>query len=191
MWVTFNITQRLGFYAGEPHATNVWYSQHTYAHSRIFDMSNGYSGSIFRNCCNETSLSDSLTFLRYVSPLRICTCNLWFTLFSTQCKRWGSLCGIMVRGLQVQRSGFDSRRYHILWEVVGLERCPFRLVSTIEELLGRNISCFGPENGEFGRRDTSRCPHDILIPFNRSSSIRGTRKRLTSYGKLKKKIISW
>jgi hypothetical protein len=32
-------------------------------------------------------------------------------------------------------SGFDSRSYHIFWEVVGLERGPLGLVSTTEELL--------------------------------------------------------
>jgi hypothetical protein len=36
--------------------------------------------------------------------------------------------------LQIQRSGFDSRRYHIFLEVVGLERDPLRLVSIAEEL---------------------------------------------------------
>jgi hypothetical protein len=39
--------------------------------------------------------------------------------------------------LQIQRTGFDSRRHHIFWEVVGLERGPLSLVSTTEELLGR------------------------------------------------------
>jgi hypothetical protein len=34
--------------------------------------------------------------------------------------------------LQIQRSGVDSRRYQIFWEVVGLERGPLSLVSTIE-----------------------------------------------------------
>jgi hypothetical protein len=42
--------------------------------------------------------------------------------------------------LQIQRSGFDSRRYHIFYEVVGLERDPLSLVSTIEEPLRRNSS---------------------------------------------------
>jgi hypothetical protein len=42
--------------------------------------------------------------------------------------------------LQFQKSGFDSRRYQIFWEVVGLERGPLSLVSTIKELLGRNIA---------------------------------------------------
>jgi hypothetical protein len=36
--------------------------------------------------------------------------------------------------LQIQRSGFDSLRYQIFWEVVGLERGTLSLVSTTEEL---------------------------------------------------------
>jgi hypothetical protein len=36
--------------------------------------------------------------------------------------------------LQIQRSGFDSWRYHIFWEVVGLERGVISLVSTAEVL---------------------------------------------------------
>jgi hypothetical protein len=37
--------------------------------------------------------------------------------------------------LQIQRSGFDSLRYYIFLEVVGLKWGAFSLVSTIEELL--------------------------------------------------------
>jgi hypothetical protein len=50
--------------------------------------------------------------------------------------------------LQIQRSGFDSRRYQIFREVVGLERSPLSLVNTIEELLGRKSSgtCLETEN---------------------------------------------
>jgi hypothetical protein len=48
--------------------------------------------------------------------------------------------------LQVQRSGFDSLRYQI----------PLCLVSTIEELLGRNSSGCGLENREYGRGDPPR-----------------------------------
>jgi hypothetical protein len=32
------------------------------------------------------------------------------------------------------RAGFNSRRYQILWEVMGLERGPLSLVSTTEDL---------------------------------------------------------
>jgi hypothetical protein len=66
--------------------------------------------------------------------------------------------------LQIQRYGFDSRRYQILWEVVGLGRGPLSLVSTIEELLERKSSVFGLENREYGRRDPSRWPRGILHP---------------------------
>jgi hypothetical protein len=55
--------------------------------------------------------------------------------------------------LQIEKSRFDSWRYQIFWEVVGLERGPLSLVSTIEELLGRKISVFDLEKREYGHRD--------------------------------------
>jgi hypothetical protein len=61
--------------------------------------------------------------------------------------------------LHIQRPGFDSRRYQIFWEVVGLE---LSLVSTIEELLGRKSSGSGLEIREYGSRDPSRWPHGTL-----------------------------
>jgi hypothetical protein len=57
--------------------------------------------------------------------------------------------------LQIQRSWFDSRSYQIFCEVVGLERDPLSLMSTIEELLGRKGSDSGLENRDYGRRDPS------------------------------------
>jgi hypothetical protein len=68
--------------------------------------------------------------------------------------------------LQIQRSGFDSQRYQISWELVGLERGPLGLMSTIEELLGQNSSGSGLEIREYGRRDPSRWPRDTLYPQN-------------------------
>jgi hypothetical protein len=41
--------------------------------------------------------------------------------------------------LQIRRPGFDSRHYHKK-KVVGLERGPLSLVSTIEELLDRKVA---------------------------------------------------
>jgi hypothetical protein len=64
--------------------------------------------------------------------------------------------------LLIQRSGFDSIRYRIFWEVVGLERGPLSLVSTSEELLGRNSSGSGPEIREYGHGDPLSWPRDIL-----------------------------
>jgi hypothetical protein len=47
---------------------------------------------------------------------------------------------------------------------VGLERGPLSLVSTTEELLGRNSSCSGIEIRDYGRRDLSRWPRGTLYP---------------------------
>jgi hypothetical protein len=66
------------------------------------------------------------------------------------------LCGLVVRSwLQIQRSGFDSRNYHIFWEVVCLERGPLSLVSTTEELRGMKSSGSGLESQEYGCRDVT------------------------------------
>jgi hypothetical protein len=67
--------------------------------------------------------------------------------------------------LQIHRSGFDSRRYQIFWEAVGLQRGPFSLVSTIEELLGRKSSFSGLEILEYDRRDPPRWPRGTLYSF--------------------------
>jgi hypothetical protein len=68
--------------------------------------------------------------------------------------------------LQIQRFGFDSRRYKIFWEALSLERGPLSLVSTIEELLGRNSNSSVLENGEYGRGDQLPWPRDTLYPQN-------------------------
>jgi hypothetical protein len=47
---------------------------------------------------------------------------------------------------------------------VGLERRPLSLVSTTEELLGKNSSGYGLENREYGRGDPLRWPRDTLYP---------------------------
>jgi hypothetical protein len=91
------------------------------------------------------------------------TIALIFTFTYTQYDR---LCGLVVRvpDYRSRGPGFDSLRYHIFWEVVGLERGPLSLVSTIEELLGRNSSGFGLENWEYGCGDPLRWPLDTLYP---------------------------
>jgi hypothetical protein len=62
--------------------------------------------------------------------------------------------------LQIQRSGFDSQRYQIFWEVVG----PLSLVSTTEELLERKSSGSCLASQEYGHRDPSRWPRGTLYP---------------------------
>jgi hypothetical protein len=65
------------------------------------------------------------------------------------------LCGLVVRvpGYRFRGPRFDSRRYQIFSEVVGIEQGPFSLVSTVEELLGRNSSGSGLESREYRHRD--------------------------------------
>jgi hypothetical protein len=79
--------------------------------------------------------------------------------------RWPPLWSIgQSSRLQIQRSVLYSRRYQILRQVVGLERSPLSLVSTIEELLGRNISGSSLESLKYGRSGPSRWPNGTLYP---------------------------
>jgi hypothetical protein len=71
---------------------------------------------------------------------------------------------VRVPGYRSRGPGFDSRCNQIFWEVMGLERAPLSLVSTNEELLGRNSSGSGLENREYGRVDPLRWPRDTLYP---------------------------
>jgi hypothetical protein len=88
-------------------------------------------------------------------------CTFMFTVSTFRLSLWSSG---QSSWLQIQRSGSDSRRYQIIWEVVGLERGPLSLGSTIEELLERKRSGYGLENREYDRREPSRWPHDTLYP---------------------------
>jgi hypothetical protein len=58
--------------------------------------------------------------------------------------------------LQIQRSGFDSQRYQVSWEVVGLARGALILVSTTEELLERNSNGSSLENRDCGLGNSVR-----------------------------------
>jgi hypothetical protein len=65
---------------------------------------------------------------------------------------------LRVPGYKSQSSRFDSRRYQTFWELVGLERAPLSLVSTIEELLERKGSGFCLESQEYGHGDLPQWP---------------------------------
>jgi hypothetical protein len=80
----------------------------------------------------------------------------------------------------IQRSGFDSLRYHIFWEIVSLERGPLRLVSTIKELLERKSSCSGLEIRDYGRRGSAALT--TLHPAKFVTSLR--RSDCCSFGKV-------
>jgi hypothetical protein len=77
-------------------------------------------------------------------PLVLAVLNLQVLLqrVKSSCGRDSDrLCGQVVRvpGYRSRGPGFDSRRYQIFWEVVGLERGPLSLVRIIEELLERKV----------------------------------------------------
>jgi hypothetical protein len=78
--------------------------------------------------------------------------------------RQDRLCGLVVRvpGYRSKDPGFDSRRYQIFWEVVGLERVPLSLVRIIEELLEWKSRGSGLESRKTG--DPLRSPRDTLYP---------------------------
>jgi hypothetical protein len=78
----------------------------------------------------------------YWSPLSEA---FWLPLWSSSQSSW----------LQIQRSGFDSRRYQIFWEEVCLEGVPLSLVSSTEELLERKSSSSGLEIRCYGRRGST------------------------------------
>jgi hypothetical protein len=87
-------------------------------------------------------------------------------------------CGLVIRVpcLQIQRPEYDSRRYRISREAVGLERGPLSLVSTTEELLGRKSSRSSLENREYDRKRsaalTTRHPLSTKFGTNFTDKLR-------------------
>jgi hypothetical protein len=73
------------------------------------------------------------------------------------------LCGLVVKVPGCRSRGPDSIPGTTRL-VVGLEQAPLSLVSTIEELLGRNISGSSLETPEYVCGDLLPWPHDILYP---------------------------
>jgi hypothetical protein len=70
--------------------------------------------------------------------------------------------------LRIQWPGFDSRRYQIFWAVVGLERGPPSLVTTIDELLERKSRGSCRKSREYGLSDPPLWPSGTLYPQNLS-----------------------
>jgi hypothetical protein len=77
------------------------------------------------------------------SSLLLCNTETKYQII-VSCTSFGKRCNFLkfnwqyivrVSGYRSRGLGFDSRRYQIFWEVVGLERGPLSLVRKIEELL--------------------------------------------------------
>jgi hypothetical protein len=79
-------------------------------------------------------------------------------MVSTDCLCWssGKSSWLQIRRSRVRFPGTTRKK------VVGLERGPLSLVSTSEELLGRNSSGSGLEIREYGHRDSSHWPRGTL-----------------------------
>jgi hypothetical protein len=108
---------------------------------------------------NRSRYLPSTFFLIYLSLILLifdAICYWWPPLLSSGRSSW----------LQIQRSGFDSRRYQIFfWEVVGLERGPLSLVMIIEEIFQGN-SGSGLETRKLTTVGESlRWPHYTLYPL--------------------------
>jgi hypothetical protein len=74
-------------------------------------------------------------------PLNYKADTVYFSYFGTKFRQlWQSLWSSgQSSWLQIQ-SGFDSWRYQIFWEVVGLERGPLSLVSKLRSYLEENVA---------------------------------------------------
>jgi hypothetical protein len=112
-------------------------------------------------------------------------CFLWGTNLNYMCHVEESRSPLWSSGqsswLQIQKRGFDSRRYQIFWEVVVLERCSLSLVSTIEELRRRNSSGSGLEIRDYDLRDPSRWSRDIFHP----------QKVETNFADMRRCLVYW
>jgi hypothetical protein len=100
-------------------------------------------------------------------------------------------CGLEVRvlGYRSRDSGFDSRRYHIFWKAVGLERGPLSLLSITEELLGGQCSGSGLENQEYGRGDPLRWPSDTLYHQKVDTNFTDKRRSLGRCSSLANRLV--
>jgi hypothetical protein len=112
------------------------------------------------NCCYTNNFTSRKCLWNDISWCKIRRMHSgwwWSVLVQSRPPLWS---GGQSNCLQNQRSKFDSRRYQIFWEVVGLERVPLSLMITTEELLERKSSGSDLENRDYDRRNPTLWPSD-------------------------------
>jgi hypothetical protein len=121
---------------------------------------------------NITSKRHVMLYITYMwdFPWHKVACNLLklYTYFFFNYTFWPDrLCNLVVRvlGYRSRCCEFDSRRYQIYWEVVGLERGPLSLVRIIEELLERTVAAPVYKAEINGRGNSLRWPRNTLCPL--------------------------
>jgi hypothetical protein len=123
-------------------SSDTWFKSWTRYHDRNF---RGYNRFLPQRTAASHTFYDLNRCTTSFCPISSCVLKLIRFLYYL-IERWKPLwSSAQSSWLQIQRSGFDSRRYRIFWQVVGLERSPLSLVSTIEELLERHSSGSGLE----------------------------------------------
>jgi hypothetical protein len=152
---------------------------------RLLDFDNGCSGVLFNSSFSKSRKRTEIG-LYLSSNHRQQARNVWVI----QLKIIGSVA-LLYRPplwssgqsswLQVQRSGFDFRRYQMFWEVVSLERGSLSLVSKTDELLGRKYSGSGLENRDYGCTVIRRAGHAMTLSAKVSSNFADKRRSLGRY----------
>jgi hypothetical protein len=123
--------------------------------------------------CELTRLARGVIYIYIYMCVCVCVCVCEHSQWCWQLRRHYRVAlslslsiSLLARGpaYRPRSPEFDSRHYQIFRDVVGLERGPLSLVSTIEELRGKNSSGSGLENREYGRRDPLRWSRETLCP---------------------------